>query len=810
MSTPVLAASTAAAPTIPIAVAPALAPDHVNIEIDGRALQVPKGSMIIQAADKIGVQIPRFCYHDKLPIAANCRMCLVEVEKAPKPMPACATPVMEGMKIHTQSERALSAQRNVMEFLLVNHPLDCPICDQGGECELQDVAMGYGRSVSRFTEDKRVVADEDLGPLIATEMTRCIHCTRCVRFMDEIAGTNELGGMGRGETLEIGTYIGRSIRTELSGNIIDVCPVGALTNKVFRYRARPWELVARAHIGYHDSLHSNLYLHTRRGEAMRAVPRDNEAINESWLSDRDRFSHVALKHPERAEKPRVKIGGIWRDADWAGAISFVKDHLREITTLHGADQLGVLVAGTASAEDYLLLNRFARGLGSNNIDHRLRQLDFSDDAARSLAPTLSAPLADIEHARAILLMGCNPRLDAPLLGHRVRKAWKRGGKVYAINPADFDFHFQVEQKLIGHAQNQVGYALALAKAAAEASAIAAPAELAPLLAGALVSDNARVIVDSLKANQPSRILFGEHAAQHPSAAILRACAQFVASATGAGFDEIPDSSNAAAAWRMGAVPHRSVGGAAIANPGLNARQMIEQPRRAYILCAAEINDFALGNIALEALAKADCVIVIGSFVNPTLETLAHVILPSALPPETEGTYVNAEGIVQTVQAATKAPGDVRACWRILRVLGAEMALPGFSFNDFAELHAELNAALAVNLAQPKACALSVPARSHERGLVLQALTSIYSTDAVLRRSAELQATVIAAKPAVRLHPDDALGIGVSAGAAVTVGSASLAVEIDRSVPKGGFLVTAGLDSTLDLPITGSVVQLQKR
>ena len=808
MSTPVLAA--AAAPSNPIAPAPVTAPDHVNIEIDGRALQVPKGSMIIHAADKIGVQIPRFCYHDKLTIAANCRMCLVEVEKAPKPQPACATPVMEGMKIHTQSERALSAQRNVMEFLLVNHPLDCPICDQGGECELQDVAMGYGRSVSRFTEDKRVVADEDLGPLVATEMTRCIHCTRCVRFMDEIAGTTELGGMGRGETLEIGTYIGRSIRTELSGNIIDICPVGALTNKVFRFRARPWELVARAHIGYHDSLHSNLYLHTRRGEAMRAVPRDNEAINESWLSDRDRFSHEALKHPERASKPRVKSGGIWRDADWAGAITFVKDHLREITTLHGADQLGVLVGGTASAEDYLLLNRFARGLGSNNIDHRLRQLDFSDDAARALAPTLSAPLAEIERARSILLMGCNPRLDAPLLGHRVRKAWKRGAKVYAINPADFDFHFQLEQKLIGHAQNQVGYALALAKAAAEANEIAVPNELAPLLTGALMSDNARAIVDSLKSNQPSRILFGEHAAQHPSAAILRACAQFVAAATGAGFDEIPDSSNAAAAWRMGAVPHRSVGGAAIAAPGLNARQMIEQPRRAYILCAAEINDFALGNHVLEAIAKADCVILIGSFVNPTLETLAHVILPSALPPETEGTYVNAEGIVQTVQAATKAPGDVRACWRILRVLGAEMGLAGFSFNDYSELLAELSDALALNLVRPKACALVAPARSSERGLVLQALTSIYSNDAVLRRSAALQATVIAAKPAVRLHPDDALGIGVSAGAAVTLGSASLAVEIDRSVPKGGFIVSAGLDSTLDLPITGSVVQLQKR
>ena len=314
-------------PAVIVTAMPVLAPDHVSIEIDGKTMHVPKGSMIIHAADKAGISIPRFCYHDKLSIAANCRMCLVDVEKAPKPQPACATPVMEGMKVHTQSARSLSAQRNVMEFLLINHPLDCPICDQGGECELQDVAMGYGRSVSRFTEDKRVVADEDLGPLIATEMTRCIHCTRCVRFMDEIAGTTELGGMGRGETLEIGTYIGAGIKTELSGNIIDVCPVGALTNKVFRFRARPWELTARASIGYHDSLHSNLYLHTRRGEAMRAVPKDNEAINESWLSDRDRFSHEALGAADRCLSPRIKKNGAWVTTDWAGAIAFAKEAL---------------------------------------------------------------------------------------------------------------------------------------------------------------------------------------------------------------------------------------------------------------------------------------------------------------------------------------------------------------------------------------------------------------------------------------------------------------------------------------------------
>jgi NADH-quinone oxidoreductase subunit G len=785
-------------------------PDHVNIEIDGKALQVPKGAMIIQAADKVGIQIPRFCYHDKLPIAANCRMCLVEVEKMPKPAPACATPVMEGMKIHTQSQRALSAQRNVMEFLLVNHPLDCPICDQGGECELQDVAMGYGRSVSRFTEDKRVVADEDLGPLVATEMTRCIHCTRCVRFMDEIAGTTELGGMGRGETLEIGTYIGRSIRTELSGNIIDVCPVGALTNKVFRFRARPWELVARASIGYHDSLHSNLYIHTRRGEAMRVVPKDNEAINESWLSDRDRYSHEALNHPDRVLKPKIKRGGVWREADWTSAIAFCKEQLQSIKAAHGPNLIGTLLGPMNSAEDCLLYARLSRGLGSNNIDHRLRQLDFSDDAARALAPQLGAPLAEIERARAILLVGCNPRMNAPILGHKVRKAWKRGAKVYAVNPAEFDFHFQVEQRLIGHAQNQVAYLLALAKAAAELSATSVPKELAGLLANALPSDNASAIVAGLAQAQPSRVIFGEHAAQHPSAAVLRACAAFVAQATGAVFDEIADSASAVGAWRTGAVPHRSEAGSALLTPGRNAREMLEKPLKAYILAGAEVHDFALGSQAIEALAKADCVIVIGGFTNPTLETLAHVMLPAALPPESEGSYVNAEGLVQTVAAAVKAPGDARASWRILRVLGAELGLSGFEFNDFQALNAELLASLAQNYAQPKAAALTLATRGPERGMVLQSLTSIYSTDAVVRRARALQDTVIAAKPVVRLHPEDALGLGLSAGAMVHINSTALAVDIDRCVPKGGLIVTAGLDATLDLPVTGSAVALQKR
>lgn len=790
--------------------APVAPSDQVNIEIDGKTMQVPKGSMIIHAADKLGVKIPRFCYHDKLPIAANCRMCLVDVEKAPKPQPACATPVMEGMKIHTRSERSLSAQRNVMEFLLINHPLDCPICDQGGECELQDVAMGYGRSVSRFTETKRVVADEDLGPLVATEMTRCIHCTRCVRFMDEIAGTTELGGMGRGETLEIGTYIGRAIKTELSGNIIDVCPVGALTNKVFRFRARPWELTARPHIGYHDSLHSNLYLHTRRGEAMRVVPRDNEAINESWLADRDRFSHEALNSPQRLQKPRIKKNGKWQECDWPTAIAACKEALQTTISKYGAEQLGTLIGSLASAEDYLLAQRLTRGLGSANIDHRLRQLDFNDDAARPLAPGLGAPLAAIETAKVILLFGCNPRLDAPMLGHKVRKAWKNGARIFALNPADFEFHFGIEQKLVGHAAGHLSHALALAKAALDATGVAMPDNLSALMANALPSDTAKNMIDALRAGTPARLIFGEHAARHPQAAILRACAHYVAHATGAVFDEMPENAQAVAAWRMGALPHRTASGKTAAAIGRNARQMLQDSLKAYVLMGAEINDFALASVALESFAKAECVIAMTHFDSPEIDTVAHIILPVALPPECEGTYINAEGLVQSLAPALKLPGETRATWRILRVLGAELGIAQFDFDNFEQLHAQVQAALAENLTEAKSVALNIQPRSTERGLMLNALGNIYTCDSVVRRASALQDTPIAASNSVKLHPEDALGIGVEHGATLYLGSAALAVDIDKSVPKGGFIVPLGIRATMDLPPTGSVINVQKR
>ncbi len=760
------------------------APDAVNIEIDGQKLLAPKGSMIIQAADKAGISIPRFCYHEKLSIAANCRMCLVDVEKSPKPMPACATPVMEGMKVTTRSKRALDAQRNVMEFLLVNHPLDCPICDQGGECELQDVAMGYGRSVSRFQERKRVVADEDLGPLVSTEMTRCIHCTRCVRFMDDIAGTTELGGMFRGEHTEIGTYIGRSLESELSGNIIDLCPVGALTNKVFRFRARPWELMARPHIGYHDALGSNLYLHLRRGEVLRVVPRDNEAINENWLSDRDRYSHQALTHDDRLTTPRICQNGQWFDASWEQALNAASEALKSAIARHGAEALGTFIAPNVSAEELYLAAQLTRRLGSDAIDHRLHQIDFSGSHSE---PGFGAPLAEYVHARSILLVGSHPRHDAPLLGHRIRRAWRAGAQVHAINPFAWRQVFGLSQALIGSPEQQLADLAAVARAAGGASF---PAEWTALADAARNANAAAAIAKSLSEAAPSRILFGDTAARHPRASLLRKIARFVAEATGAVFDELPQGANAKAAWRVGAVSATAV-----------------SRRKAYVLYGCEApQDFAHGQATVDALKNADAVIAFAAFSHPTLTSSASVIFPIGLPPEVEGSYVNVDGTVQTLSAGAKAPGEVRPGWRVLRALGAKLGLPGFDFIDFAALHAQVVQQLA-SAAAPIAGAGEGSASAQDGGFIVQREMPIYNVDSVVRRASSLQGTVIADDGSLGFHPEDALALGVGQSGTVSIDGMRYAAKASVEVPRGVVRVPNGTIATIKLPVTGTAVQV---
>ncbi len=777
-------------------------PDMVNIEVDGKSMQVAKGSMIIQATDKAKVAVPRFCYHEKLPIAANCRMCLVDVEKAPKPVPACATPVMEGMKVFTRSARALSAQRNVMEFLLINHPLDCPICDQGGECELQDVAMGYGRSVSRFAERKRVVADEDMGPLIATDMTRCIHCTRCVRFMTEIAGTTELGGMGRGEHLEIGTYIGKSIESELGGNIIDVCPVGALTNKPFRFRARAWELTARESIGYHDALGSNLFLHTRRGEVLRTVPRDNEAINESWLSDRDRYSHQGLYSADRAVQPMVRgSDGSLKQATWEEAIAAAAQGLRNAVNAHGADQLGALVQPATTCEEGLLLGDIVRGLGSAHIDHRLRVIDPSLAAVDN---PFEMPLAAIEQANTIVLIGSNPRLEQPLLGHRIHKAWKRGGKVFAINPLAFDFNFELTDSWTLDPWAMVVGLAALAKASMQAGVEYSRGALLDLILAAEPDARTQNLAATLRESTSKLLVLGDLAHQHPAAATLRSLARFVAKCTGASLNELPVGANGLGLSSVGAVPKTK--------SALSASEMLKNPRKALIVYGADVpNDFAYAPAINAALATSTFTLAFASFVSDALLARAHVILPIGLLPEIDGTLVNVDGNAQRVRAGAKLPEQARPGWRVLRALGAALELPGFEFTELSEVQARLPAVGKLN-ADPVS-GFSSATRPTGTGLIRVASVPIYSSDAVVRRSEALQATPLAATACIGLNPADASKLGLTDGDVARVSDghvgSELPLAIDASIAVGTVWIPSALDATQSLLPTGSLISVGK-
>ncbi|QIL20787.1 NADH-quinone oxidoreductase subunit NuoG [Thermomonas sp. HDW16] len=735
--------------TPPSPVNPNLPPDHVTVFIDGNELAAPKGSMIIQAADKAGIPIPRFCYHDKLPIAANCRMCLVEVEKMPKPAPACATPVMDGMKIATRSDKALKSQRNVMEFLLINHPLDCPICDQGGECELQDLSLGYGRSVSRFVERKRVVADEDMGPLVASDMTRCIQCTRCVRFTADIAGTYELGGMQRGEKLQIGTFDGKPLTTELSGNVIDVCPVGALTNKVFRFKARPWELTAKPSLGYHDALGSNLFHHVRRGEILRSVPRDNEPVNECWISDRDRYAHEGLYAEDRAQVPLIRDGDGFREASWEEALAKAAKVLRD----NAAGDLGMLVHPSTSNEEGALLARLADALGTGNLDHRIGQLDLSDGAT---AEAFAMPVAELEKADAIVIVGSNLRFEVPLLHHRVRRATLRGAKVHVVNPVDFDFAFPIASR-----------------------SIVPPSQLAAALGKLELGDAAHVAV-----------IVGGVAENSVHASAIRKAAADFASAKNANLCRIPQGANALGLSQHGVLPTAH-----------DAQSMLRDQRSAYVIYGIEPGlDFADQHAALKALGDAQ-VVAFSQFACQSTRRVADVILPIGALPEIEATLTNLEGKAQVTAVAGKLPGQARPGWRVLRALATELSLPGFEFTDLAGLRAGI-APKAVKAAAGKAV------EQGGNGFEVAVSQAIYRVDGVVRRAQALQEHPLTFGARVVLNAADAAATGLADGAmaklANRVGTATLQVAIDDRVGPGCAWIESGYGATAPLAASAKV------
>jgi NADH-quinone oxidoreductase subunit G len=701
----------------------------VEIELDGKKVDIAPGSMIMHAAEKAGTYIPHFCYHKKLSIAANCRMCLVDVEKAPKPMPACATPVTQGMIVRTKSDKAIKAQQSVMEFLLINHPLDCPICDQGGECQLQDLAVGYGAGKSRYEEEKRVVFHKDVGPLISMEeMSRCIHCTRCVRFGQEVAGVMELGMSHRGEHSEIETFVGQSVDSELSGNMIDICPVGALTSKPFRYSARTWELSRRKSVSPHDSTGANLIVQVKNHQVMRVVPLENEAVNECWIADRDRFSYEALNGDQRLTAPMLKQGGEWKTVDWQTALEYVANGLKQIKNDFGAQAIGLLASPHSTVEELALAGALVRGLGSANIDHRLRHADFGNSNG---VRWLGTSIASLSSLQRVLVVGSNLRKDHPLFAQRIRQAVRKGGQVNAVNSHVFDWAMPVANTLVADSGVWVQALAQIAASIAREKGIASPWNVATHL-------ESDAVARSLLGGERKAVLLGNAAAHHAFAASLLAVAQWIGEQTGASVGYLTEAANTVGAQWVGAMP--SVNGQ---NIGQNAGQMLAGGLKAALLLNNEPDfDSAAGAAGLK---NADMVVSFSPF-KANLD-VADVLLPIAPWTETPGSFVNAEGLLQSFYAVARPLGDTRPAWKVLRVLGNLLALPGFNQETAQDVLAEVLAQRGLT-GQKAPLQLPAGALSNATSVAADlspvqgqpAQASIYQLDGAVRRAPSLQLT----------------------------------------------------------------------
>lgn len=768
----------------------------IEIELNGKTLQVEPGSTIIEAAHQAGSYIPHFCYHKKLSIAANCRMCLVQVEKAPKPLPACATPVSAGMKVFTHSELAVTAQKGVMEFLLINHPLDCPICDQGGECQLQDLAVGYGGSASNYQEEKRVVSNKDLGPLVATDMTRCINCTRCIRFTQEIAGLMELGQAFRGEHAEVMSFVGATVDSELSGNIIDLCPVGALTSKPFRFSARTWELSRRKSVSPHDSLGSNLIVQTKNDRVMRVLPRENEEINECWLSDKDRFSYEALNTPERLAKPMIKQGGEWREVEWNAALDYVAHAFRDVARTHGGEAIGGLISPHATLEEMYLAQKLLRGLGCENIDSRLRHSDFSADGKRKGTPWLGMRIAELSALDRVLVVGSFLRKDHPLIAQRLRQSAKRGTQVNVIHSADDDLLIKTTVRAIA-APSQLPSLLAqVVKAVSEIKGAAVD----PVLAGIVVTEKAQQIAQSLISGKKAGILLGNFAQQHPQAATLHVLGSQLANVLGGMFGFIGEAANSVGAHVAQAVPGAS---------GLNAEAMLLSPRRAYLVMGVEPElDCANGAQALAALHQAASVVVLSPFKSRAALEYADVLLPVSPFTETSGTFVNTEGRAQSFYAAVKPLAETRPAWKVLRVLGNLLELAGFDYSSSEDVRSEVMNGAASGA--PKFVSgldngienIALSLGSAVTGIERVTDIPIYFADAIARRAPSLEKTRDSVAPTLRMNAETLARLNIAAGDAVKVGAGGTAVllyaALDTTLPDAVARVSAAHPDTVAL------------
>jgi NADH-quinone oxidoreductase subunit G len=781
----------------------------LNIEIDGKPLEVEHGSTIIDAADKVGIAIPRFCYHKKLSVAANCRMCLVQVEKFNKPLPACATPVADGMKIYTRSKAAVEAQKSVMEFLLINHPLDCPICDQGGECDLQDIAVAYGASGSRYTEEKRVVFNKNIGPLISTDMTRCIQCTRCVRFLKEVGGMQELGLVGRGEHAEITAYVDKSVNSELSGNIIDLCPVGALTSKPFRYSARSWELTRRPSIAPHDGLGSHIEVHVKDHKVMRVLPREKESINECWLSDRDRYAYEGLNSPDRLKVPMIKHNGQWQETDWKTALEFAAGQLKDITTQHGADALGVLVSPNSTMEEGYLIKQLANGLGCGNIDYRLRQTDFRLDGKRVGTPWMGCNIQEIEELDRILLIGSNIRNEHPLLAQRFRKAVTNGAELCIVSPLDNNPLMDVAHKVIVRPNDMVNVLGQILKAMSglQKLSLCLPPSLNKLLEEIRVRPNTQAMAECLAGISEDLVLIapkvgifiGNMGLSDPRFTEMYSMAEAIAGISGAKGGILPAAANSTGMHLMGVMPSPT---------GMHARAMLEVPRKAYLLLNIEPElDCQHAALAKAAMAKAECVVALTAYKSTALEN-ADILLPIAPFTETSGTFMSMEGRVQSFQAVTRPLGECRPGWKVLRVLANTLGLERFDFNSSDEVknaifnHEKPSTVVWQSLNNNLKELVEIQINIKKEGLQRIGEVPQYESDPIVRRSPPLQKTKYNIRPLARMCAEQMSLLGLVEGDVVLArqerGSAVLKVKLDNHVAKGCVRVAASHELTTGL------------
>ncbi|HEC27463.1 MAG TPA: NADH-quinone oxidoreductase subunit G [Gammaproteobacteria bacterium] len=767
-----------------------------TIEINGQKIEAEAGSMLIRAADAAGIYIPRFCYHDKLSIAANCRMCLVEVENSPKPLPACATPITDGMKVETRSEQARAAQKGTMEFLLINHPLDCPICDQGGECELQDLSVGYGKDISRFSEGKRVVLDKNLGSLISTDMTRCIHCTRCVRFGQEIAGIMELGMVNRGEHSEIMTFMEQAVCSEMSGNVIDLCPVGALTSKPFRFRARSWEMQNHHGIAVHDTVGSNTIVQTLRGEVLRVLPRENQDINEEWLSDRDRFSYTANNSEQRLTTPMLKIDGEWKEADWHTALDNVSSKLKKIVDEYGADSIGALASPTSTLEEFSLLAKLMRGLGSQNMDYRLRQQDFRADGAMS-APLLGDSIASLEQAKTVLLIGSNIRKEQPILATRLRKAAKNGASVNAINSTKFDFALPLQTNIAVSPAQLVATLARLVVIVSLKKQVSINDVVEEIAKSCDANKELDGLADSLiKAGSHGQIIVGSMAQMDANYSLLVALATVIGNITDAKSGRLEEG-NAAAAWQASFLPFSDKEIA-----GKNTTEMLNPALKACLLFNIEPSlDCIAGNKAVDALRETGMVIHVGCYRSEEIEELAHVMLPLASVTESDGTHVNCEGNMQSWKAVVHPQGDAKPGWKVLRVLANYLELDGFDYTASETIRDESSSLISATT-RTASMEVYAPVLVEQNMLACISHLSLYRVDTVTRRSQPLQQTLDNPPAAAGMHPDTLASMGIDDGITVELANGDEKIDISvyasTSIPLNCVLLPTAMRETAAL------------